>query len=106
MQNPIRQTGDADLKNEKIRVMLVDDHPLMRDSLKIHLENQPDIDIVGEANDGEEAVQLAAELNPDVIIMDIAMPKMNGLEATRIIKQKNPKIAILVLTVHDDINMF
>jgi two-component system, NarL family, response regulator LiaR len=103
MQPPIRQTSEADLKNDKIRVMVVDDHPLMRDSLKIHLENQPDIDIIGEANDGEEAVQLAAELNPDVIIMDIAMPKMNGLDATRIIKQKNPKIAVLVLTVHDDI---
>jgi two-component system, NarL family, response regulator LiaR len=103
MQLSIQPKGENDPKKDKIKVMIVDDHALMRDSLRIHLESQPDIKVVGQAGDGEEAVKLASELHPDVIIMDIAMPKMNGLEATRIIKKKDPKVAVLVLTVHDDI---
>jgi two-component system, NarL family, response regulator LiaR len=102
MVDHLRQSEDNKSASYKISVIIVDDHSLMRDSLRIHLEAQPDIKIVGEASNGEEAVKLAGELNPDVIIMDLAMPKMNGLEATRLIKQKNPKIAILVLTVHED----
>lgn len=90
-------------KSEKIKVMLVDDHSLMRDSLRMHLESQADIEVIAEASNGEEAVKLATELTPDVIIMDIAMPKLNGLEATRQIKLVNRNVVILILTVHDDI---
>jgi DNA-binding NarL/FixJ family response regulator len=89
-------------KAEKIRVMLVDDHSLMRDSLRAHLESKDDIEVVAEAGDGEEAVSLAAKLTPEVIIMDIAMPRLNGIEATRKIKARNPDVSVLVLTVHND----
>ena len=85
-----------------IRIMIADDHPLMHDAIKMHLENQTDMQIVAQAKDGEEAVKLAGELMPDVVIMDISMPGMNGLEATRKIKDQHPGIAVLVLTVHND----
>ena len=87
---------------DKIKILLVDDHPLLRQALRNVLEKQDDFEIVAEAGDGEEAVRLATELVPNVVIMDISMPKVNGLEATRQIKEKCPHIAILVLTVHDD----
>jgi two-component system, NarL family, response regulator LiaR len=103
MVSPIRLSSSKETgKCEKIRVMLVDDHSLMRDSLRSHIENETDIEVIGEASNGEEAIKLATELTPDVIIMDIAMPKMNGLEATRQIKLLKPEIAVLVLTVHND----
>jgi DNA-binding NarL/FixJ family response regulator len=70
--------------------------------LRLHLQSESDIKIVADAFDGEEAVKMAAEHKPDLIIMDITMPKLNGLEATRRIKERNPDIEILVLTVHDD----
>jgi len=97
-------TSDNGLaKNEaRIRIVLADDHPLLRQALRNTLEKQPDFVVLGEANDGEETVKLAADLTPDVIIMDISMPKLNGLEATRVIKARFPKIAILALTVHND----
>jgi DNA-binding NarL/FixJ family response regulator len=88
--------------DQKIKVMIVDDHPIVRDSLIMHLKKQTDIEIVAEAGDGEEAVELAGKLMPDIIIMDISMPKLNGLEATKIIKAQWPDIEILVLTVHND----
>jgi len=89
-------------QTKKMSVVLADDHPLMRKALRVTLESEPDIVIVGEAADGVEAVEMAERLNPDLIIMDVTMPNMNGIEATRKIKDKNPNIAILVLTVHDD----
>ena len=87
---------------EPITILLADDHPLVRQALKNLLSSQPDMKVIGEAANGEEAVRLAGELQPAVIIMDIGMPVMNGLEATRQIKVNNPNIAILVLTVHTD----
>lgn len=87
---------------DKITIMLADDHPLLRQALRNLLEKQPDFEIVAEVADGEEAVRLANELIPDVIIMDIGMPKLNGLEATRQIKVNHPETAILVLTVYSD----
>jgi DNA-binding NarL/FixJ family response regulator len=87
---------------EAITILLADDHPLVRQALKNLLETQPDMKVIGEAANGEEAVKLAKELHPSVVIMDIGMPVMNGLEATRHIKTQNPNIAILVLTVHTD----
>ena len=85
-----------------VSMMIVDDHPLVRQALRTLLENQPDIRLVGEAGDGEEAIKLADELEPDIIIMDITMPKINGLVATKEIKSRHPNIKILALTVHSD----
>jgi two-component system, NarL family, response regulator LiaR len=103
MDNPVRYADAGQTGAEKIRVLIVDDHALMRDALKVHLDNMADIEIIGEGCDGEEAVMLCQTLNPDVVIMDIAMPKLNGFEATRRIKSEHPDINILVLTVHSDI---
>jgi len=89
-------------KSNKIRILLADDHPLLRQALRSVLEKQHDFEIIAEACDGEEAVKLATELIPDIVIMDISMPNLNGLEATKQIKANCPKIAILVLTVHSD----
>lgn len=100
MSDVISETG---LENKvRIRIMVADDHPLLRQALRYALEKQPDFEIVAEASNGEEAVQLASELTPDVVIMDISMPKLNGLEATKQIKAKHPRTGILVLTVHND----
>ena len=86
----------------EIKVMLVDDHILVREGTRELLEREDDLQIVAEAGNGEEAVRLAAEHRPDVIIMDIAMPKLNGIEATRQIKATDPTTAVLVLTAYDD----
>ncbi len=89
---------------DKITVLLADDHVITRQGIKLLLETEPDLLVVGEAGDGEEAVRLAAQLKPDVIVMDIAMPKLNGIEATKQIKQILPTTAVLVLSAYDDDN--
>ena len=86
----------------KTTVLLADDHPLLRQALRDLLKKEDDFEIVAEAGDGEEAIRLATELKPDVVIMDISMPKLDGLEATRQIKAACPEIAVLTLTVHND----
>jgi len=86
----------------KIKVILAEDHAVVRQGTKQLLERYPDIEVIGEAHDGEEAIALAATLQPDVVIMDVRMPRKSGIEATREIKKENPKAAILVLTAHDD----
>ncbi len=86
----------------KIKILVVDDHTIMRDGIRALLGLHEDIEIVGEASEGKEAVEKAQELEPDVIVMDIAMTGMDGLEATRRIAKKNPKIKVLVLTQHDN----
>ncbi len=94
-------TSNIDQKSY-IRILIADDHPLIRQSLKLILKSQADFKLVGEACDGEEAVNLALKLQPDVVLIDITMPKLNGLEATQRIKAQCPGIKILVLTVHND----
>jgi NarL family two-component system response regulator LiaR len=86
----------------RTRIVLADDHPLLRKALKDLLEKESTFEIVGEAGDGEEAVRLAAEITPHVVIMDISMPNLDGLQATQQIKARYPDIAVLVLTVHTD----
>lgn len=86
----------------KIKIVIADDHPLIRYSLKSILDSAKEFQVVGEAGDGEEAVRLANTLKPDVMVLDISMPGMNGLEATRRIKHECPEVAILILTVHSD----
>jgi DNA-binding NarL/FixJ family response regulator len=88
--------------SDKIRVLLADDHAIVRESTRSILDTQPDMKVVGEASNGVEAVRLAQELRPDVIVMDIEMPEMNGLEATRAILDQCPEASVLVLTAHDD----
>ena len=88
--------------DSKIRVILADDHAVLRDGLRLLLERESDITVVGEAGDGDEAVKKTFQLNPDVVVLDIGMPKVSGIEAARMIKQKQPSIGILALTVYED----
>jgi DNA-binding NarL/FixJ family response regulator len=86
----------------RIKLLLADDHAVVRAGTRQLLERQPDFEIVGEAIDGDEAVRLTEELIPDVVVMDVRMPKISGVEATRRIKASNPDVRVLVLTAHDD----
>jgi DNA-binding NarL/FixJ family response regulator len=86
----------------KLRVLLVDDHALVRHGFRRILEDDPEIEVVGEASNGEEAMRLAVKEKPAVIVMDCAMPGMNGLEATRKILEARPEVAILMLSMHSE----
>jgi NarL family two-component system response regulator LiaR len=87
---------------DKLTILIADDHPLVREALHQSLEGEEDMKVVAEASDGEEAVKLASELKPNVVVMDIVMPRLNGIEATRKIKEIAPDTAILILTAYDD----
>ena len=87
---------------ERMRILLAEDHKVVREGTRRLLESQPDFEVVGEASDGIEAVELAKKLKPEIIIMDVSMPRLNGIEATRQIKAIYPNIAILPLTGYDD----
>ena len=102
MTEEIPESSPERHQPQKTRVILADDHPLLRQALRDVLEKQPDFEVIAEACDGEEAVRLATELVPDVVIMDISMPNLSGLEATKQIKAQCPATAVLVLTVHSD----
>ena len=86
----------------KLRVLLADDHQIMREGLKLLVNRQPDMEVIGEADNGCEAVALAQELKPDVVLMDVSMPEMNGFKATMKLKRLYPQIHILALTRHTD----
>ncbi len=90
----------------KMRILIADDHVIVREGLRTLLEAQPDIEVVGEATDGEEVVNKTKEVQPDIVLMDITMPGMSGLEATYQIKQYNPDVKILVLTMHESDEYF
>jgi len=88
--------------DKKIRILIADDHTVLRQGTRSLLAQEPDLEVVGEAGDGEEAVALATQLKPDVILMDIAMPKLDGIGATKQIKTLHPEISVLVLSAYDD----
>ena len=87
---------------KKIKILIADDHAFVREGTRRILEQEPDLEVVAEAGDGEEAVRLASDLKPDVAIIDVAMPKLDGIEATRRIKALCPAVAVLVLSAYDD----
>lgn len=87
---------------QRIRVLLVDDHPLVIDGIQARLEDEGAIDVVGRGGNGQEAIALSQKLQPDVVLMDISMPVMNGLEATRILSEDLPNIRVLILSMHDN----
>jgi two-component system response regulator NreC len=87
---------------ESIRILLADDHTILREGMRLLLERQPGFTVVAEASDGRETVQLTGELLPDIVVMDIAMPNMNGIEATRRIVEKQPGTGVVILSMHYD----
>ncbi len=87
---------------DKIRILLVDDHTIVRDGIKSLIKDEPDMIVVGEAADGHSAIRCVCDLEPDIVMMDIGMPLLNGLEATRLIHRTRPNIKILILTMHDN----
>ncbi|MFH1382791.1 MAG: response regulator transcription factor [Chloroflexota bacterium] len=87
----------------KIRILIADDHAVLREGMRDILSREKDFEVAGEARDGQEAVELAKELKPDVVVMDIVMPRLTGVEATRLVKEVSPSSAVLILTGYSDI---
>ena len=85
----------------KIKVIIADDHKVVREGTRELLQKENDLEVVAEAGDGEEAVELVKRFNPNVVIMDIAMPRLNGIDATKLIKATNPRVAVLILTAYE-----
>jgi DNA-binding NarL/FixJ family response regulator len=96
-----RETGT----HMAVRILLVDDHPVVRQGLKTLLEGRSEWEIVGEASDGIEALEKVSSLQPDVIVLDVTMPRMNGIEACRLIQQRTPGREVLFVTQHDSPQM-
>jgi two-component system, NarL family, response regulator NreC len=86
----------------KTRILIADDHGIVRKGLRLQLEEQGEFEVVGEASDGREAVRIAEELSPDVVIMDIAMPSLNGIDAAAQMVKRNPQIRVIMLSMHSD----
>ncbi len=91
---------------DEVKLLLVDDHEVVRTGLRMLLENQPNYKIVGEANTGHQALELADALHPDVVIMDITLPDISGIEATRRLRQSHPDLPVVALTIHEDEQYF
>src|SRR5262249_36586592 len=87
---------------KRIRILIADDHGIVRKGLRLQLEQHDEFEIVGEASEGREAVRMAEDLAPDVIIMDIAMPNLNGIQATAQVVKKNPEIGVIILSMYSD----
>lgn len=92
--------GKEVLSIKKIKVLLADDHAMVRQGFTVLLNAQPDIEVIGEAADGNEMVELAENLHPDVVLADISMPNLNGIEATKLIHQRNPEMPVVMITTH------
>lgn len=90
----------------KIRVLIAEDHAIVRRGIRLLLDDQPDIEVIGEATDGREAITLVEQLRPDVVLMDLAMPSINGLEATHTIRKRFPEVQVVALTVHESDEYF
>lgn len=104
MEEEATQMDDGSTNSApKLRILLVENHEIVREGVRAMVNSQPDMQVIGEAGDGRTAVQLADELTPDIVVMDISMPDMNGLQATEKIKQRCPDVKILTLTRHSDL---
>jgi DNA-binding NarL/FixJ family response regulator len=94
--------AEAPKRGNPARLLIADDHDLVRSGFRLMLDGEPDLEVVGEAKNGWEAVELCRRLMPDLVLMDVRMPKMDGLEATRAIKEQQPRVAVLVVTTYEN----
>ena len=94
--------AQATERSEKVRLIIVDDHDLVRSGLRYMLTREPDLELVGEAKDGGEALELCRRLRPDLVLMDVSMPEMDGIAATQAIKQKYPATRVIIITIHEN----
>lgn len=95
-----------DAQSPTIRLLIADDHTLVREGIRLLMETQPDLSVVGEASDGAQVLQLASELRPDIVVMDLAMPNLDGIEATRAIRRLLPTTQVLALTMYENDDYF
>jgi DNA-binding NarL/FixJ family response regulator len=94
--------AEASERINPVRLLIADDHEIVRSGFRLMLESEPDLEVVGEASNGQEAVELCRRLMPDIVLMDVRMPKMDGLESTRAIKRQQPRIVVLMVTTYED----